>query len=196
MKHLKTILIICITAILSFGLGSYMTKTNLTNQINQDFWALEQQPAIETVLLSIEDVASLEGEPNYEMLFNLQADLINLSLQIQTAREQVLVDKQTLQGTANQFKVLEVRLSLTDRLASRGDLLELKAHRENFISTHGQAYQKLLDLRENFDVENIDFIILTYTDVISVLEYRLGLLQEAHTLMVELNTRLLHYIES
>jgi hypothetical protein len=193
MKKLLFALIVVMVGLVSFGLGRLsVLPLNVENEV----WTENDLSLENAMFLSNESLNDLEPSAQYETFFTLHQELIALSIELRNTWDVLKTNRAETLSYRNQIKENQIKLSLEDRLEIRNDLLLLKELKETFSETNGVAYEKLSHLRGNFNIENIDLILSTYVEVIEILTLRLNLLQQANQIMVQLNTRLLVYIES
>jgi hypothetical protein len=102
--------------------------------------------------------------------------------------------REEIQITRQNFKSLDVRLNREDGVTLwyyYNDLLDL---RDAFKDTHGLAYQRLIDLKGSYSIENYDLIIETFEEVLIVLNQRIELLNQAMIILNQSQTIYLSYI--
>jgi hypothetical protein len=193
MKKLLFALIVVMVGLVSFGIGRLSA---LPLNVENEVWTENDLSLENAMFLSSESLNDLEPSDQYETFFTRHQELVALSIELRNAWDVLKLSRSETLSYRNQIKENQIKLSLEDRLEIRNDLLLLKELKETFSETNGVAYEKLSHLRGNFNIENIDLILSTYVEVIDILTLRLNLLQQANQIMVQLNTRLLVYIES
>ena len=160
---------------LGFVVGRYTTR----NQ-GMDEYELTEVQHVELLSYEVQDLEdSFEGSEDLALFLELHGLLVE--------KHHILVEKhQTLQASriAVQearlaFKELHVRLSVQDGTTLWKNYNELLDIKNTFTATQGQAYQRLVDLKGQYNIENIALIIQTYQEVLAVFNQREILLDQA-----------------
>jgi len=160
---------------LGFVVGRYTTR----NQGMSEYELTEVQH-VELLSYEVQDLEdSFEGSEDLALFLELHGLLVE--------KHHILVEKhQTLQASriAVQearlaFKELHVRLSVQDGTTLWKNYNELLDIKNTFTATQGQAYQRLVDLKGQYNIENIALIIQTYQEVLAVFNQREILLDQA-----------------
>lgn len=126
----------------------------------------------------------------------LRSDLLNVHMQILETRESLVALRTSIAEKVSYLKDNEYILLEEDKVIIRRDIESLRQMRTDLWDTRGEAYQRIYDLRGQYTRENLDMINETFSEVLTVLETRLDILQEAVIVMQNIDNLLSEYMEN
>lgn len=177
-------MVIC-GALLLIGLGFVLGANQNMNFNNISF---EDGQYLQAEMLSL-NVNDLEDEFNenaqFELFLSLHNELLLKHQDLRLKHELLKESRMTIVELRKNFRDAGMKLNREDGIIlwnGYHDLMDLK---EEFVATKGLAYQKLIDLKGLYDIENIDLIISTYQDVLVILNQREIILDTAILLITE-----------
>ncbi|HAX02475.1 MAG: hypothetical protein A2Y45_04260 [Tenericutes bacterium GWC2_34_14] len=164
---------------LGFVLGSYEPK-----EVGDVEFTTSEMSEIELLsYTNSELVETFEETDSLEVFLSLHNELILKHQELKEKYSMLKTTRESLTSERQAFRALNVRLTREDGVilwTQYNDLLDLKdAHEE----TNGLAYQRLVDLKGLYTKENIDLIIQTYQEVLTVLNEREVLVDQAISIM-------------
>jgi len=172
----QALLIMSMILLLGFGFMIHLKKDPEFNNIDVEMASIEQ---VQALSVSVSEIAEIKlEEEQLSVIFNLHEQLLNAHQTLVQKHQDFRLLREEFQTIRQHFRSLDVRLNREDGVTLwyyYNDLLDLK---QSFEATHGLAYQKLVDLKGSYTIENYDLIVQTFEDVLLVLNHRIDLLNQ------------------
>ncbi|MBN2268937.1 MAG: hypothetical protein V3569_00400 [Acholeplasmataceae bacterium] len=172
----KICVVICAIALV--GLGFFLGSKDIFNHEDLNFEG-ETDQSIQALSFGVSEIENTNLETDKLTVFlNLHHELLTVHQTLLDRHETIGMLREEIQVTRQNLRELSVRPNREDGVALwhyYNDLLDLKA---SYEETHGLAYQRLLDLKDSYSVENIDLIIQTFQEVLTVLNERVDILDQ------------------
>lgn len=150
----------------------------------KDDVAIDLYQSGEIELLNLSDEEGLD-ETKINRFFELKEALLEAHDVLVLKRTTFQASRETLQGVRETFREEKIRVSYEDGITLWTNYHEILDIKDAFLETEGQAYQRLQDLKGSYNVENIDLIIQTFEEVLTVLETRALLFDQGILLLEE-----------
>lgn len=122
---------------------------------------------------------TFQDADQFDVFMTLHQTLIEQHQVLRSKHLLLTETREVFQETRASFHNLDYRLSYEDGIALWTKYHQLLDLKEDFKSTEGLAYQRLIDIKEYYDVEHLDLIIQTYEEVLNVLYDREELIDQA-----------------
>ena len=205
MKNLKYLAIFIMTFVTLFMVGCDATSKTL-DELSQEIGKIEtatiQTDYQEIVELAETDEVSksmsyvnVELDPLQEFI-ELRTSFLENHLLLQEQRMKFQLNKEELKTTIKLFRDSEQQLSDEDKefILEKIDLF--KGYRQEFLETKGMAYLRIYNLRDQYNIEDIEIINQTISEVNEVLLLRIELFEKANQDIEEVIAILKGYTET
>lgn len=179
----KTMVVIGLIGLLVLGFvaGRYIQ----VSKPNEAF-ELEDSSQVELLNYEVQELEeTFEGSEDLALFLDLHRQLIEKHQELVAKHQELKNVRELVQTERLVFKELNIRLSVEDGIALWTNYNQLLDIKDAFVATQGQAYQRLADLKDNFDIEHIELILQTYQDVLVVLNQREIMIDQAIELFNE-----------
>ncbi|HOI85753.1 MAG TPA: hypothetical protein PLP48_06710 [Acholeplasmataceae bacterium] len=179
----KTMVVIGLIGLLVIGFiaGRYI-------QVSQqnDVFELESSTQVELLNYEVQELEeTFEGSEDLALFLDLHRQLIEIHQELVIKHQTLKSVRESVQQERLAFKELNVRLSVEDGIALWTNYNALLDIKDAFVATEGQAYQRLADLKDQYDIEHIELILQTYQEVLVVLNQREAMIDQAIELFNE-----------
>ncbi len=157
---------------------------------------LEEIVELSNPLVSTNTVIQLNDNTLIQDFRTLRIQLMESHVDLQTERLVFAENRLLLQTGIQTFKELELELSETDRELILETINNLKSYRQALAETKGEAYLRIHQLRGQYNVENLEEINQTFTEVNEVLITRKNIFINVNQEMSNIINILNQYLES
>lgn len=157
---------------------------------------LEEIVELSNPLISDNSVIQLNDNTLIQEFRTLRIQLMESHVDLQTERLVFSENRLLLQTTIQNFREQELNLSETDRELIVESINNLKGYRQALIDTKGEAYQRIYQLRGQYNVDNLEEINQTFTEVNEVLHTRYNIFVNVNQEMDNILNILNQYLES
>lgn len=179
----KTMVIIGLIGL--FVLGFVAGRYAQVSKSNESF-ELEDSSQVELLNYKVQELEeTFEGSEDLALFLDLHRQLIEKHQELIAKHQELKNVRELVLAERVAFKELDIRLSVEDGITLWTHYNELLDIKDAFGATEGQAYQRLADLKDNFDIEHIELILQTYQDVLVVLNQREIMIDQAIELFNE-----------
>lgn len=199
-KALSVVTLLMITFVL-VGCTSNSVLDSLTRSVegvDQSVGQRELQEIVElsNPTLSNGNVIQLSDNTLIQEFRILRIQLMESHVDLQTERLVFGENRLLLQTQIQSFKELELELSEADRDVIIEKINALKSYRQALLETKGEAYLRIYQLRGQYNVDNLEEINQTFTEVNEVLITRKNIFISVNQEMSSIINILNQYLES
>ncbi|MDP2426202.1 MAG: hypothetical protein Q8M70_07615 [bacterium] len=174
MKKLWTALLIISVGALGYWLGTI--KSNNTELL------VPGEENFELVELSLIEVSDGFQNDEVALFLALHQELIQTHQDLK-AKHQVL--KQTRAEVQEIRATFEGKIPLGVRRQLAQNYAQLLGLREAYLSTKGLAYQRLVEIKDSYNPDQLDEVIVVYQEVLVVLNQRIAIVDQAIQILLE-----------
>jgi len=184
---------------LSTTMSNVVTSTSNIDDVSSEDLSEENVTVLSFEFDNTLTLLSFEpGLSNLEKLAlirDMHLSIVSHQMLINSTRDEILVTLESIKTIITELRENEVTLSDEDKLTVENWIERLKEIKVEIQNTIGLAYAQMRDLRGQYDIEHLDLIYDTFTDVDQVLATRESLVLEINSIMNNASLLLQEYQE-
>ncbi len=199
MKLFKRLSVLGLLALLGFafvGCGEYSVLDTLNNVtasvssasqtmsdfdesvMNYDVQAMSYNPQNQQIMFLSDTEDNVRTD--LQTFIELRKEVIALHADIMTERTDILASRIQIKDAVSYIKTNQIMLLEDDKATIQNTITDLRTLRDDLLATKGEAYQRLIDLKGSYTRDNLPEINQVYSEVITVLQARLVMFQQAN----------------
>lgn len=179
----KTMMVIGLMGlvVLGFMAGRFIQVKN-----DVDPFDLQDSTQVELLNYEVQELEeAFQGSDDLALFLELHGQLVAKHQELMTKHQTLKSVREFVHEERLAFKELNIRLSVEDGITLWTNYNALIDIKDAFMATQGQAYKRLADLKGQYDLEHIELILQTYQEVLSVLNQREAMIDQAIQLFNE-----------